>query len=53
MSEYIGGPLDRLAILFCKAIKQCEDNDYARALIDQWNEEINYLNHILEVKNDE
>ena len=53
MSEYIGGPLDRLAILFSKAIKQCEDINYAKCLIDQWNEEINYLNKILEVRNNE
>jgi len=46
MSEYTGGPLDRLAVLFMKAL--ITDNPQTKAnLINEWNKEIKFINSVL------
>ena len=46
MSEYTGGLLDRLAVLFMKALIT-DDPQKKANLINEWNEEIKYINSVL------
>lgn len=46
MSEYTGGPLDRLADLFMKALRT-DDPRTKSSLINEWNEEIKFINSVL------
>lgn len=46
MSEYAGGPLDRLADLFMRALRT-DDSQTKANLINEWNEEIKFINSVL------
>ena len=46
MSEYTGGPLDRLADLFMRALRT-DDSQTKANLINEWNEEIKFINSVL------
>lgn len=46
MSEYTGGPLDRLADLFVKALRT-DDPQMKANLINEWNKEIKFINSVL------
>lgn len=46
MSEYTGGPLDKLADLFIEALKT-DDPQKKKRLIAEWNEQIKFVNSVL------
>ena len=49
MSEYIGGPLDKLRRIFMKALRANNPGEKKR-LIDEWNATVKHCNSVLMTK---